>query len=127
MSRVMPGWARIRHSHPNWRAVAAGCAYCHNLDAFAWGVVGSVAGVVGAAAAVVSGLLPLLRDRQARKEIPPVPAAGEGGAPVAGDGGDVPVVVGEVPQEPVAFQPRAGLLAGLDGRVCPGGWRWCGR
>ncbi len=38
--------------------------------------------------------------------------------PVAGG----PVVVGEVPQEPVAFQPRAGLLAGLevagpDGRV----------
>jgi tetratricopeptide (TPR) repeat protein len=37
--------------------------------------------------------------------------AGQTSAPVAyGD----PVVVGEVPQEPVAFQPRAGLLAGLE-------------
>jgi tetratricopeptide (TPR) repeat protein len=51
-----------------------------------------------------------------------VPAAHPaGGAPVAGGGdGDVPVVVGEVPQEPVGFQPRAGLLAWLDGGG-PGG------
>jgi len=34
------------------------------MDAFAWGVVGSVAGVVGAAAAIVFGLVPLLRDRR---------------------------------------------------------------
>ena len=99
-----------------WRA---GCAYCHSVNAFAWGVVGSVAGVVGAAAAIVFGLLPLLRERRERGEVPPVPAAADGGAPVAG-GGDVPVVVGEIPQEPVAFQPRAGLLAGLDGGG-PGG------
>lgn len=100
-----------------WRA---GCAYCHSVDAFAWGVVGSVAGVVGAAAAIVFGLLPLRRERRERKGIPPPPAAAAGGAPVAGDGDVVPVVVGEVPQEPVAFQPRAGLLAGLDGQGSPG-------
>jgi hypothetical protein len=106
-------------SRPDWRAMA-GRAYCHSVDAFAWGVVGSVAGVVGAAAAVVFGLLPLLRDRQARKEIAPVPDAAEGAAPVVGDGDDVPLVVGEIPQEPVAFQPRAALLAGLDA-ADPGG------
>jgi tetratricopeptide (TPR) repeat protein len=99
-----------------WRA---GCAYCHSVDAFGWGVVGSVAGVVGAAAAVVFGLLPLLRERRERQVLP-VPSAAEGGAPVAGGGGDVPVVVGEIPQEPVACQPRARLLAGLDGGS-PGG------
>ncbi len=31
-----------------------------------------------------------------------------------------PVLVGEVPQEPAAFQPRAGLLAGLDAPGRPG-------
>lgn len=38
------------------------------MDAFAWGVVGSVAGVVGAAAAIVFGLVPLLQNwRKARR------------------------------------------------------------
>jgi hypothetical protein len=104
----------------HWRV---GCAYCRCVDAFAWGVVGSVAGVVGAAAAVVFGLLPLLRGsrNEEREKIPSVPVVAEGGAPVEGSSdGDVPVVVGEVPQEPVAFQPRSVLLAGLDGRGLPG-------
>ena len=84
------------------------------MDAFAWSVIGSVAGVLGAAAAIVFGLIPLLRERQ-RREIPPVPAE----AVVTG-GDDVPVVVGELPQEPVAFQPRAELLAGLEDGGLPG-------
>jgi tetratricopeptide (TPR) repeat protein len=91
-----------------WRA---GCAYCRCVDAFAWGVIGSVAGVVAAVAAIVFGLIPLLRDRREREAIPAVPGAAE--AATAG-GGDMPVVVGEIPQEPVGFQPRARLLAGLD-------------
>ena len=81
------------------------------MDAFAWGVVGSVAGVVGAAAAIVFGLIPLLRSR---KEVPQAPGEAEDGASPAGAGEDAPVVVGEIPQEPLGFQPRADLLAALD-------------
>jgi tetratricopeptide (TPR) repeat protein len=88
------------------------CAYCHSVDAFAWGVVGSVAGVVAAAAAIV-GLILLLRDRRKRAEVPAVPGRDEDSAAAVG-GNDVLVVVGEIPQQPVAFQPRTGLLAGLE-------------
>ena len=93
-------------------------AYCRNVDKFAWAVIRSVAGVVGAAAAIVFGLISRLRGRQEPKGDPRVP--GEAGVvPAVAVDGDVPVVVGEIPKEPAGFQPRAGLLAGLDkpGRV----------
>jgi tetratricopeptide (TPR) repeat protein len=82
------------------------------VDAFVWDVVGSVAGVMGAVAAFVFGFFPLLRQRRERIEIATVP--GKAVNKAAAWDGDVPVVVGEIPQQPVAFQPRAGLLAGLD-------------
>ena len=83
-------------------------AYCHSVGAFGWTVVGSVAGVVGAAAAVVFGL-PLLRGRKkvphlARprtERCPPVPVR-------------MPRSWSGIPQEPLGFRPRADLLAALD-------------
>jgi tetratricopeptide (TPR) repeat protein len=81
------------------------------VDEFAWTVLGSAAGVAGAIAAVVFGLIPLLQSHRERKKVPP--AAGLPAASAAG-GDEVPVQVGEIPQEPVAFQPRARLLSGLD-------------
>ena len=80
------------------------------MDAFAWGVVGAVATVVGAAAAIVFGVIPLV---QRHKEVRT--ASGEaGGKGLPAGGEDAPVVVGEIPQEPLGFQPRADLLAALD-------------
>jgi tetratricopeptide (TPR) repeat protein len=81
------------------------------VDAFAWAVLGSVAGVVAAAATIAFELIHLLHRR---KQVPQVPAAAEDGSPPAGDGEDTPVVVGEIPQEPLGFQPRADLLSALD-------------
>jgi tetratricopeptide (TPR) repeat protein len=108
------------------------------VDAFAWAVAGSVAGVVAAAAAIVFGIVPLV---QAHRKAPPGPAddvpraevsAGQGvqvgsgneqvnlhiqtyiehqdlpPAPAAG-----PVVTGEMPQRAPAFQPRPDLAARL--------------
>ena len=80
------------------------------MDAFAWEVVGSVAGVVAAAAAIIA-LIPVLR---ARKHTPQAPATAGDEALPAGAGEDAPVVVGEIPREPLGFQPRADLLAALD-------------
>ena len=94
-------------------ALPAPDAYCHSVDAFAVDVVGSVAGVVGAAAAIVFGVIPLMQGRRKAREVnqhiqtyienqrlPAVPTAGL-------------VVVGEVPQRAPAFQPRSELLAQL--------------
>ena len=78
------------------------------MDAFAWTVVGSLAGVVGAAAAIVFGLIPLLR----RKKIPQSSHGAQARALPAGV--DAPIVVGEIPQEPMGFRPRPDLLAALD-------------
>ena len=73
-------------------------AYCHSMDSFAWAVVGSVAGVVGAAAAIVFGIIPLVQARRKTRL-----ARGS-------------VVVGEVPRRPPAFQPRQDLVARLGAR-----------
>jgi hypothetical protein len=81
------------------------------VDVLGWTVVGSVAGVVGAAAAIVFGLIPLLRKHN---QVPKVVDETENESSPASVGEDHPVVVGEILQEPVGFQPRADLLAALD-------------
>ena len=86
------------------------CAYCHSVDAFAWEVVGSVAGLVAAAAAIIA-LLP--RSRR-HKEIPVPPGQAAAVVTPADTGTDAPVMVGEIPREPLGFQPRTDLLAALD-------------
>ena len=86
------------------------CAYCHSVDAFAWEVIGSVAGVIAAAAAVIA-LLP--RPRR-HKEIPAPPDQAASIVTPAGTSKDVPVMVGDIPREPLGFQPRIDLLAALD-------------
>ena len=86
------------------------CAYCHTVDAFAWEVVGSVAGVIGAAAAIIA----LLQRSRPHKEIPPPPDPAAVIVPSADVSDDAPVMVGEIPREPLGFQPRTDLLATLD-------------
>lgn len=87
------------------------------MDGFAWTVIGSLAGVVAAAAAIVFGIIPLRRagrrDRLAsadyiqsyteRQDLPVAPARGS-------------VAVGEVPRRAPAFQPRQDLMDRLGER-----------
>jgi len=81
------------------------------VDAFAWSLVGSVAGVIGGVAAIVFGLVPLLAARWQGA----VPAE----APTALGGWTV--VAGEIPQAPTAFRPRIALLASLEDPKAGGG------
>jgi tetratricopeptide (TPR) repeat protein len=76
------------------------------VDAFAWDVVGSLAGVIGAVAAIVFGVVPLRQNRRRHREFPSADA---------GSGAVTTTVVGEIPQAPVAFRPRPELLAALEG------------
>ena len=83
------------------------------MDAFAWEVVGSVAGVAAFVAAIVFGVIPLVKGHpnqyiQTYIENPNVPPPPPGR-----------VVVGEVPQQAPAFQPRAELVTRL-GESGPG-------
>jgi hypothetical protein len=81
------------------------------VGAFGWTVVGSVAGIVGATAAVVFGVLPFLR---VHREAPrPEPDITRDSAKAVDAGRDL-VVVGDIPQEPLGYQPRADLLAAMD-------------
>ena len=73
-------------------------------------------GAVGTVAAIVFGTIHLLRESRERKKAAHKPAGVESGAAAKGFR-EVPVVVGQIPQQPVAFQPRIGLLAGLDGNL----------
>ena len=109
------------------------------MGAFGWEVIGSVAGVIAAAGAVVFGFMPLWQNwrktRQPEASKPPgIDLRGSRGvqvgigsqqfnqyiqtyieSPVRADSRlAVSVIVGEIPQAPPAFQPRADLLAALE-------------
>ena len=62
-------------------------AYCRSVDAFAWEVIGSVAGVVGAVAAITFGVVAFLQGRRHKKESKP--ASGGYGSISAATAGDI--------------------------------------
>ncbi len=94
------------------------------MGAFGWEVIGSVAGVIAAVAAIIFGVIPLWQDwRKTRQPATVESPAGQQvsqyiqtyiespAAPV--NGPDGPVIVGEIPQAPPAFQPREDLVTAL--------------
>ena len=120
------------------KARSGGCAYCHSVDAFAWGVVAAVAAVAGVIVAIVFGVIPLVQGRRKARlrdgeYAPRAKVSGGQGAQVCPGGKQVnqyiqtyieyqhlptapvqgPVVIGEVPRRALAFQPRAELAARL--------------
>lgn len=84
-------------------------------------MVGSVAGVVAAAAAIVFGVIPFWQGRRNARHVdtepvkPKTPAdqcePDEG--PLSASQPCEPVIVGEIPQVPPAFQPRGGVTSAL--------------
>jgi tetratricopeptide (TPR) repeat protein len=83
------------------------------MDTFAWEVIGSIAGVIGAGAAIVFGVIPLwqnwLKVRGTQKpELTTGQVAAVSAARMAG-----PTIVGVIPQAPPAFQPRHDLTGPL--------------
>lgn len=103
------------------------------MDGFAWTVIGSVAGVISAAAVIVFGLVPLLADRRrdrltahpgaalaeartASASAPPNAPAGQADAApgLATRAGDT------LPARNPVFTGRAGALAGLAERLTAG-------
>ena len=94
------------------------------MDAFAWEVIGSVAGVIAAAAAIFFGVIPLWQDRRSARHADSEPAEPNAltgkrerveGLVSARQPGE-PVIVGEIPQTPPAFQPRGDLMSALAAR-----------
>ena len=91
------------------------------MDAFAWGVVAAVAGVVAAAAAIVFGVIPLVQARRKTRLSPAeeslrVEPSGQDVWPVrpaASKAAEGRVLIGEILQEPLAFQHRPELLDAL--------------
>ena len=113
-------------------------AYGRRVNAFDWGVVGSVAGVAGIVAATLFGVIRLLQGRRKPRlapaqEAPRVEVSGGQGVQAGASSEQVnqciqtyielhhlsavpaqgSVVVGEVPRRAPAFAPRAELVARL--------------